>query len=329
MKEINLVERGPFMNPFMKIILKILSSPTLDVAEDYRWMRWLRRVVSGGPKKGYRMMDLQLFSEDYSHEIPIRIFYPKHQQHPEPILFFHGGGWVIGDIDTYTNPCINLADSTGRVVYSVDYRLAPEHPYPAGFDDCYRAADFLFNQTNLKQLNGAESAPDWILVGDSAGANLAAAVSLRLKELKKERPKKQVLFYPVTYWDHTEESPFESIQTNGYDYGLTSAKVQSYMEMYAPDMNVRKTALVSPLMEKDLSHLPDTLLLTAEFDPLRDEGAAFGKSLRDAGNYARIHQVEGAVHGFFTYPMSSPTLSGAFKIMNEFLNEEKEEEKIE
>lgn len=315
------------MNVFIRLILKVLSSPKVDVTEDYQWIRWLRRVVSGGPKKGYRILDIHLYSEDYTHEIPIRVFYPKHLLHPEPILFFHGGGWVIGDIETYTNPCINLADGTGRVVYSVDYRLAPEHPYPAGFDDCYRAADFLFQNNKIKELNGATGASNWILMGDSAGANLASAVSLRLKKEKKARPKKQVLFYPVTYWDHTEASPFDSIRTNGYDYGLTAAKVQGYMELYAPDIAVRQTPFVSPLMATDLTDISETLLFTAEFDPLRDEGEAFGRALQDAGNNTVIHQVERAVHGFFTYPMVSTILTSAFAEMNTFLNDEKEEEK--
>lgn len=310
------------MNIFMKFALKILSNPNVDVSEDYKVMRWLRQLISPRPKKGYRILDLQIFSEDYKHEIPVRVFHPKRQNHPEPVLFFHGGGWVIGDIDTYTNPCINLATSLGRIVYSVDYRLAPEHPYPAGLDDCYRAANVLFKQVDL---DGVESASQWILMGDSAGASLAAAVSLRLRDEGYEVPNRQVLLYPVAHWDHTEASPYESIKTNGYDYGLTSAKVQSYMEMYAPDLEVRKTAYVSPLMAEDLTDLPETLLVTAEFDPLRDEGEAFGHALRAAGNYTRIHQVEGAVHGFFTYPITSETLTSTFDVVNEFLNPEQKE----
>lgn len=314
------------MNPFMKFVLKLLSSPKMDVSEDYKWMRRLRRALSPGPKKGYRILDLQIYSEDYTHEIPVRVFHPKRQNHPEPILFFHGGGWVIGDIDTYTNPCINLATSMGRIVYSVDYRLAPEHPFPAGLDDCYRAAEVLFKQL---QLNGAESPSQWILMGDSAGANLAAAVSLRLRDENKESPTRQVLVYPVTYWDHTEASPFTSIRTNGYEYGLTSANVQGYMEMYAPDVDVRKTSYVSPLMAEDLKNLPDTLVITAEFDPLRDEGEAFGRALREAGNYTRIHQVKNAVHGFFTYPATAETLTGAYDVIKEFLNQDQQKERTE
>jgi len=307
------------MNPLMKFVLKILSSPKFDVTEDYKWMRKVRRIFSGKPKEGFRMLDVKIFSEDYTHEIPIRVFHPKRQLHPEPVLFFHGGGWVIGDIETYTNPCINLAVALGRIVYSVDYRLAPEHPYPAGFEDCCRIANVL---PGILKLDGAETFSKWILMGDSAGANLAATVSLHLKKEGKELPGRQVLIYPVTHWDHTEDSPFESIRTNGYDYGLTSKKVQDYMEMYVPDEAQRKTPEVSPLMAENFERMPDTLLITAEFDPLRDEGEAYGKALRGAGNRVRIHQAENAVHGFFTYPSGVETLEKAYRVINEFLNEE-------
>lgn len=305
------------MNPLFRLILKLLSSPKINVEEDYKWMRKLRRLLSGVPKTGYRMLDVEIYAQDYSHEIPVRIFHPKRQQHAEPVLFFHGGGWVIGDIETYTNPCIRLAEALGRVVYAVDYRLAPEYPYPAGLDDCARVAEVL---PEMLELDGANSLKDWIILGDSAGANMAAALSLRLRDEGKERPTKQVLIYPVTYWDHTENSPYESVETKGYDYGLTAKNVQGYMEMYAPNEEERKHAYVSPLMADDLSDLPDTLVLTAEFDPLRDEGEAFGKALREAGNQVRIHRIKQAVHGFFTYPKTADTLQEAYDIIKEFLN---------
>lgn len=305
------------MNPIMKFALKILSSPKFDVEDDYKWMRKLRRILSGKPKEGFRMLDVQVFSEDYTHEIPVRVFHPKRQLHPEPVLFFHGGGWVIGDIETYTNPCINLAVALGRVVYSVDYRLAPEFPFPSGLEDCARIAEVL---PGILKLDGAPTLSEWILMGDSAGANLAAALAIKLKKEQKTLPASLVLVYPVTYWDHTEASPFESIRTNGYDYGLTSKKVQGYMEMYSPDEQDRKLAEVSPLMASDISEMPDSLVITAEFDPLRDEGKAFGEKLREAGNHVRLHQVDNAVHGFFTYPAGSDTLEEAYGVIHEFLN---------
>ena len=305
------------MNPFFKLILKLLSTSKINVEEDYVWLRKVRRVFSGVPKTGYRMLDVKIYAEEHNREIPVRTFLPNDQKHDEPILFFHGGGWVFGDIETYNNPCIHLAEATGRVVYSVDYRLAPEHPYPAGLDDCYRVAERL---PAMLEQRGIPPFSQWIIMGDSAGANLAAGLSLRLKEEKKELPAKQVLVYPVAYWNHSDQSPFESIETYGYEYGLTSKKVQSYMEMYAPDEEDRKNKFVSPLMAEDYTGFPDTLVITAAFDPLKDEGEALGKAIRKDGNYVKIHEVENAVHGFFTYPKNAEPLVEAYQEIDIFLN---------
>lgn len=303
------------MNPLFKFALRILSSPKIDIQEDYQTMRRLQKLLSKNPKPTYRFLDEKIYSPDDNHEIAVRIFYPKKKIYKEPVLYVHGGGWVIGDIESYTRTCINLADSLGRIVYSVDYRLAPEYPYPTGLNDCLRVAEVL-----MTKLDGEEE-PEWILMGDSAGANLIAAVSLLLRDRGHRLPAKQVLIYPVTYWDHTEASPFESIRTNGYEYGLTIKKIQEYMELYAPDEAVRKSPTISPLMAENLSNQPDTLIITAEYDPLRDEGESYGKELEAAGNQVRIHRILNSVHGFITYPKFTEPVEEAFKVMNEFLTD--------
>src|SRR5699024_8499552 len=116
---------------------------------------------------------------------------------------------------------------------------------PAGFNDCLRVVKVLLNsKKNSKDRK-------WVLMGDSAGGNLVASVSLKLKEENEKLPDKQILLYPLTYWDHSSDSPFKSITTNGYDYGLTIKKVQEYMEMYEPDKQKRKSPFIAPLMAKD------------------------------------------------------------------------------
>jgi acetyl esterase len=305
------------MNRFVKLVLKAFSSPKIDMKEDYPLVRKLQHMFSAKTKKDYMILDRKIYSEDLMRDIPVRIFFPKKMEHRDVLLFFHGGGWVIGDIDTYTNVCINMAELTGRTVYSVDYRLAPEHPYPAGLDDCYRVAEVLL--TNIKRF-GLGDDSQLMLIGDSAGANLAAAVSLRLRDNGKPLPAKQILLYPVTYWDHSDDSPFESIRTNGYDYGLTAKKVRDYMELYEPDLEIRKSKYISPLMADDLSRQPDTLLITAEFDPLRDEGEAYGELLKKAGNKVEIHRVEEAAHGFIALPRFAKPVSEAYQEINDFLN---------
>lgn len=302
------------MNPVFKFLLRLASSPRIDMQEDYQWVRKVQKFFSSVPAARFRTLDEKIYSVNNNHEIPVRIFLPKEKKHPEPILYVHGGGWVIGDIDYYTRACVNIADQLGRVVYSVDYRLAPENPYPAGLNDVYRVAEVL-----LTPLEGEEE-EDWIIMGDSAGGNLAAVVSMLLRDRQRRMPAKQILIYPLTYWDHTENSPFESVKTNGYDYGMTIKKIQGFMELYGPDLVERKSPLISPLMAEDLSGLPDTLVITAEFDPLRDEGEAYGKALRKAGNKVRIHRVLNSVHGFINYPAFTEPMEETLNEMEIFLN---------
>lgn len=306
------------MNPLFKFVLKLMSSPKINMQEDYEMVRKVQQFFSKKDKKGYIIFDQTVYSEDLSHEIPIRVFYPKEQRHPDILVFIHGGGWVTGNIDTYTSTCVNMADLTGRVVYSVNYRLAPEYPYPAGLDDCYRVADVLLNELALVDLKEPSQVT---FIGDSAGANLVAALSLLLRDKGNIIPTKQILLYPVTYWDHTVESPFDSIRTNGYDYGLTAKKMQEYMELYAPDLEIRQNTYISPLTASDLSKQPNTLIVTAEFDPLRDEGEAYGEKLQKAGNKVKIHRVKGAVHGFITYPKIVEPVEETYAVINQFLNE--------
>lgn len=303
------------MNPIFRFILKLASSPRIDMQEDYVWIRKMQNFLSKNVKDEYRVLDEKIYSLEEGHEIPVRVFFPNKIRHEENIIYIHGGGWVLGNIDTYTRACMNLAEQLGRPIYSINYRLAPEYPFPAGFNDCLRVVKVLLNSTKQNKKR------KWVLMGDSAGANLAAAVSLKLKQEKEKLPEKQILLYPITYWDHSEDSPFESITTYGYDYGLTIKKIQEYMEMYAPDERERKSPFIAPLMAKDLSGQPDTLIITSEFDPLRDEGEAFGEALKAAGNQVEIHRLLDSVHGFITYPPYVEPLEKTCQLVNEFLKE--------
>ena len=302
------------MNPLFKFVLKLASSPKIDMQEDYVWVREVQKFFSKTSNEDYHFLDEKIYSGNLDHEIPIRIFYPENRKHEEHVIYIHGGGWALGDVDTYTSACVNLANHLNRVVYLIDYRKAPEHPYPAGFEDCLQVVKV------LQESAVAGKKKKWILMGDSAGGNLAAAVSLKLRQEESPLPYKQVLIYPLTYWEHTEESPFNSVRTNGYDYGLTIKKITEYMEMYVPDEEERKSPYVSPLMAEDLSYQPDTLVITAEFDPLRDEGEEYGRALKVAGNHVEIRRILDSVHGFITYPPYLEPLTEAYKIMNNFLN---------
>lgn len=306
-----------FMNIIRKLLLKITSSWKIDMKKDYQLVRRLQHAVFPDKKISYRILDRKIYSVDDSHDIPVRIFYPKKNRKAGALIFFHGGGWVIGDIGTYTNTCMNMSEITGLVVYSVDYRLAPEHPFPAGLEDCYRAASAMFDHAEWLEL---EDTSKITLIGDSAGGNLAAVVSQMFRDRGREIPARQILIYPSTYWDHSEGSHFESIRTYGKNYWLTAEKIEDYMTLYEPNLDKRKNPYISPLMAKDLSCQPDTLIITAEFDPLRDEGEAYGNAMHCAANRVRVHRIRDAVHGFISYPKFASSVVEAYKEINAFLN---------
>lgn len=303
------------MNPFYKLLLKLTSSDKIDMEEDYIWIRKMQQLFSKIKieAESFDFLDDRIHAENGKHEIPIRIFYPEETTHAdEYIIYIHGGGWVLGDIDTYSQACVNLANALGRIVYSIDYRLAPEHPYPSGLNDCYRAVNKLISPRHAAKRK-------WILMGDSAGGNLVSSVTLKLIKEKQLLPEHTILLYPLTYWDHSDNSPFASIREYGEDHGLTSKKMQEYMNMYAPNVAERKNPAISPLLAEDFTGYPDTLIVTAEFDPLRDEGEAYGVKLDAAGNQVEMHRIPEMVHGFITFPVNAYPLPKVYKIINQYL----------
>src|SRR5699024_10439996 len=304
------------MNTLKRFALKLLSSPTINMHESYKFVRQLQKVFVTPSKSRFQYLDQKIYSADQSHEIPIRIFRPKKLMSSEIILFFHGGGWVLGNIDTYTKDCRRLADQMGRIVLAVDYLKAPENPYPAGFEDCYHVAQLLLSRPDLTGIKGARNI---IIVGNSAGGNLAAAVSLRLRNEGKPLPSKQILINPVTYWRHDEASPFKSVEENGYDYGLTAKKMQEYMEMYEPDEVKRQNPYIAPLMTEDFSNQPDTLVISSEFDPLRDEGEVYGYMLLEAGNQVEIMRAKDTVHNFLFAPLNEDIIDTTYLLIKDYL----------
>jgi acetyl esterase len=318
------------MTRLKRIIAKALSYPNISIKKIYKQYRKFLNLVNPSFKPWHKLLDHKIMAGD--REIPVRIFLPKKNTRSRNtmsnisasgnsttgiLIFFHGGGWVTGNIDSYTNVCINMAKQTQRTVVSVDYRLAPEHPFPAGVEDCYMAAKDVI--LNYKQLNCKTE--DIILIGDSAGGNLAAAVSLLARDRGEFAVEKQILIYPATYNDHSENSPFQSIQENGKGYILTSERIQDYMDMYAPKEEDRNNPYLAPLIASDLSDQPDTLIITAEFDPLRDEGEEYGACLKAAGNKVIVHRMDGALHGFFSLPWTSEHVKICYDVINNFLSD--------
>lgn len=254
-------------------------------------------------------------------DIPVRIFTSPSANPDRAILFFHGGGWVTGDIDSYRPVCINLAKHTGHTVVAVDYRLAPEHKFPAGLEDCYFVTRALYH--NYFEGTVPKKA---ILLGDSAGGNIAAAVSLMARDQGDFMPESQILIYPSTYNDHTPAAPFASIVENGTDYLLTSKMIEDYISLYKNTPDDLNNPYFAPLISKDLSNQPDTLIISAELCPLRDEGESYGEKLRAAGNQVSIYRMPDGLHGFFSMPYAYEKVKKAYGRINDFLDNGDNEE---
>jgi acetyl esterase len=225
-------------------------------------------------------------------DIPVRIYTPDAPA-PLPVLvFFHGGGWVICSLDTHDGLCRQLANAARCLVVSVDYRLAPEHAFPAAAEDAYTAVRWV--ATNAAAL-GAD--PERVAVGgDSAGGNLAAVVSLMARDRGGPRLVHQLLVYPVVDAPGEEHA---SYRDNAEGYFLTAAMMRWFWSHYHRDDVGRRDPYACPLRTPDLRHLPPALVMTAEFDPLRDEGEAYAARLREAGVPVTLSRYDGMIHGFF------------------------------
>src|SRR5213594_3317229 len=225
-------------------------------------------------------------------EIPLRVYTPEGRA-PFPVLvYFHGGGWVIGNLETHDGVCRHLANAAGAVVVSVEYRLAPEHPFPASGEDAYAATRWV--AANAAVIGG--DAKRIAVGGDSAGGNLAAVVSLMARDRGGPPLVFQLLVYPVT---NVPSAQTASYRENAEGYFLTAKMMHWFWDHYCgknPDLS---DPYLCPLRAKDLKRLPPALVVTAEFDPLRDEGEAYAARLREAGVPVTSKRYPGMIHGFF------------------------------
>ncbi len=302
------------INKAMRIALKALSYPDLDTKKTYKLQRQVTTAIHPYIKPLYEIWDHKIAGLD--HEIPVRIFWPPDTDSmPKILIFFHGGGWVIGNIDSYSKICHHMAKQTGHIVISVDYRLAPENPFPAAPEDCYTVAREIYREAELFNVRRE----DITLIGDSAGGNLAAVVSLMARDRGEFLPAKQILLYPSTASDHSEASPFPSVHENGTDYLLTTKRINDFMELYINSEKDLSHPYLAPLLAEDLSGQPKTLIITAEYDPLRDEGEAYGKKLEQYGNDVEIVRMKDALHGFITLPLHFVHVKRSYERINRFL----------
>lgn len=302
------------VNRLMRAALRALSYTEVDLGDNYKLQRKIIRITNHCHKLPYKMWDHVVAYEN--HAIPVRIFTPHDNESNSILLFFHGGGWVTGYIDSYNRVCANLAEMTGHTVVSVDYRSAPEYRFPAAPEDCYRVAREIFLDSSLFHTEISRIT----LMGDSAGGNLAAAVSLMARDRGEFLPARQILLYPAAYHDHTNKSPYVSAHRSDKKYLLTTKRINDYMALYMADEKDLQNPYFAPLASKDFGNQPRTLIITAEHDPLRDEAEDYGKRLEKAGNTVEIHRIPDALHGFFTMPPVFSQVRDCYKIILDFLN---------
>jgi acetyl esterase len=224
--------------------------------------------------------------------VPLRLYRPAGSAALPVLVYFHGGGWVIGDLETHDVLCRQLSVASRAAVVSVDYRLAPEHAFPAAVDDCVAATRWVRSQAAALGLDPARLA----VGGDSAGGNLAAVVCIALRDAGEAQPAAQLLIYPAT--DQRALAP--SHTANGQGYLLTSDSIQYYRSRYLPEPSQWTDWRASPLLAADHTRLPPALVLTAGYDPLRDEGRQYADALSAAGNRVQYLCFERQVHGFIT-----------------------------
>ncbi|MEM8766478.1 MAG: alpha/beta hydrolase [Pseudomonadota bacterium] len=236
-------------------------------------------------------------------EIPVRIYHPT-SDGPHPILVnFHGGGWVIGDLDTADSASRSLAEAASCIVVSVDYRLAPEHPYPAAVEDAYAATVWAAAAADALGGNGKLA-----VGGESAGGNLAAVVSQMARDGDGPAIDFQLLAYPVVDHDLSRGSYSE----NGEGYLLEKDTMVWFWDTYCPDASRRGEPAASPLLADSLAGLPPALVVTAQYDPLRDEGNAYAEALKAAGGQAELRCYDGLVHDFLATAALFPSSKAAF-----------------
>ncbi len=229
-------------------------------------------------------------------DIRARIYWPASTTGPLPLfVVIHGGGFVIGSVESRDPQCRLVCRDAECIVVSVDYRLAPEHPYPAAPDDCWAALNWV--HAHAADLCGD---PDRIAVGgESAGGNLAAGLALRARDAGGPALAAQILVYPVT--DMFFEQDLPSYGLLDEDYFLTRDQMRWYYDCYAPGVTATDDPMLSPCKVDDLSGLPPAQIVTAEFDPLRDDGKRYGERLAAAGVPVEYACMDGMIHGYWHY----------------------------
>ncbi|HVE51930.1 MAG TPA: alpha/beta hydrolase [Ramlibacter sp.] len=287
------------LHPQAQALLRLMEEKgvppthTLQPAEARAFYRQRRTFTQPDPPEVGAVQDLE--APGPAGPVRLRSYRPAGARADAvlPVLvYYHGGGWVIGDLDTHDVLCRQLCNFSGCAVVAVDYRLGPEHRFPAAVDDAIAAARWVRAHAGALKVDPSRMA----VGGDSAGGNLAAVVALAARELADLPLAFQLLIYPAT--DQRRGAP--SHTANGQGYLLTRDSMDYYHDHYIADREQDLDWRASPLLHPDLSRLPPAFVLIAGFDPLRDEGLAYADKLSAAGTNATLVNFERQIHGFIT-----------------------------
>lgn len=304
------------MNLRTKLVLYFTGSQKSIYTHKKVDMKRLRQNTDSAAKLASRLFDSKIKIENIEDTIadgvPVRIYRDSEEENLPVILFYHGGGFAVLGVESYDYVCRRLCKMNHCVVVSVDYRLAPEHTFPAAHEDAFRALEW--TRRNIAKYHA--NPEDLILAGDSAGGNLAACMAHLCK--KKNIPvKAQILVYP---WIDGKINS-SSIDRNGAAYFLTKEALFWYQKQYAPNIEDRLKPELSPCYEKDFSGLAPAFVLTAELDPLLDEGRLYYEQLKSAGNQAMYKEYPQLIHGFFNMPKLSKDAMQAYRDIQAFISQ--------
>lgn len=302
------------MKKIVSDVIKKITNNDLNMKKNYKLFRILQNIFSVNFINSNSYEDIEFDLDD---RIVVARVFNKFTNPKGLIIYIHGGGWVLGSKESHTKPCLELAEKTKRIVVSIDYRLAPEHPFPDGLNDCYECIKIIMNNLDKIGFNNKEVC----LMGDSAGANLVAATIIKMRETLDFKIEKQILLYPSLQADYSVNTKYKSVITKGKDYFLTQKLLEEYISLYVKDKKDLNNPLVSPLKDKFPFFYPETLIITSDNDPLRDEGRRYASKLKLCFNKVKYYNIIGAMHGFLNNPLDKESKEYAYKKIIEFLGD--------
>jgi acetyl esterase len=290
----------PSVQSLIKDLSNKLPSTNMDGELSPLTLRQIVRemaLIEGDPEPIKSLTNLAIPSP--AGLLPLRIYTGLNLRKTPPavILFFHGGGWVTGDLDTRDALCRKMANQVEAVVISIDYHLAPEYKFPACLDDAYAAACWVAESGDQLGVDVTRIA----VVGDSAGGNIAAALTLLCRDREGPNLLFQCLIYPVVDVSSTRNNYSSKTEFGSGDYLCKNERLEWYREQYLSVCDDGSNPYISPLLALDFSRLPPAYILTAECDPLRDEAEEYAKKLRSAGVSVTTERAKGMFHGFFDF----------------------------